>query len=107
MKPRNRQGEGRYMTRYIPIHRRGKMWCEIDPVTLEIKMKRGPIEVVIDLKPLVRGIWEPVREIQVIELPPLPPGAGVEAVKAIAASSPFRERTAEEWTRERDGEFVT
>ncbi len=89
------------MTHFIPLHRRGKFWGEIDPVALEIKMKRGPIEVLIDLKPLVSGIWEPVREIQVIELPPLPPGAGVEAVRAVAAAREMRER---EW--DTCGEFV-
>ena len=64
-------------------------------------MKRGPIEGLIDMKPLGSGIWEPVREIQVIELPPLPPGAGVEAVRAVAAAREMRER---EW--DTCGEFV-
>lgn len=74
----------------IELRQHGKMWAEFDPVHLELKMRRGRIEARFKLSDYLNGTHPQAEQLPGDELPPLPPGEGVEAVKRIAALSPFR-----------------
>ncbi len=82
------------MTHLIPLRQHGRMWGVIDTRNGLLRIKKQKLTAVFDLRLLMAEdvqalIPKPGSSANGEELPELGPGEGVEAVKRVAAASPF------------------
>lgn len=83
----------------IQLRQHGKMWGEFDPVQLQIILKRGRITATFALTDLIAQARPEPGD----ELPEMGRDEALQALKRIAAASPFRQENGVETNVKVDG----